>query len=262
MRKGLILGALLASVFVAGTALADQYGDDENRGKASRGQSIKDRVLEKQREGFAKARMEKASQAARKNLDNRMERVRPKGDVYGDQATRSGQSRMSTASGKNMSASSSVNTPKEINRMIKVINGMHGAYRTCQAVEGTDSYGGGFMTAYNRAQQANGRAKNMSATGATNNPREIRTMMSMFGPGAAAQAGGSPGSTDSYGGGEQPTDLAAFKSGRVGSGFNRAQGEKYSQAQKSRVSERASKVVKATLNDGKDRIEKTSKTGH
>ncbi len=205
MRKGLFLSALLASIFVTGAALADRNDDNSSESKRySRGQEIKQQVLEKMREAKTKAVRESKSsttKTASKALDRRYVKSRPHGDVYGDQATRSmTKAAPVTASGRNLSATGSVNTPREIKQMLSRINPMYGAYRTSQAAEGTDSYGGESMT---KTQTQNGQQRNMSATGAVNTPAEIRAMLRMINPmhGAYRTSQASEG-TDSYGGSE------------------------------------------------------------
>lgn len=200
MRKGLFFAALLATSTFGATALADRTESD-NQG--SRGQQIKEQVLQKQSEGFGKSRHE--SKATRNSASSpaRPEAGRPRGEVYGDQATRSGKtasSRISHAAGKNMSATSAVNTPSEIRAMRKMINPMYGAYRTA-AGGGTDSYGGEAMVPNGKYTQAGGgTAKNMSATGSINTPAEIRGMLLMINPMYRAYASAPGGGTDSYGG--------------------------------------------------------------
>jgi hypothetical protein len=245
MRKGLFLSAMLASLFVTGAAMADRNGDNEtNSSKFSRGQQIKEQVLDKQREVKTRA-VREATNNLRNNkaLDQKMARMRPHGDVYGDQASRSTTKSAASTGGKNLSATNSVNTPREIKQMIQRIAPMHGAYRVSQASEGTDSYGG--RTFYgNSSRGANGavKTKNMSATGSVNTPKEIQGMLGMFGGSKGSSAAG--GGTDSYGGGSQPTDLNALKAGVYGSGFNRGQAAKYQKARETRLQERVTKIVK------------------
>lgn len=195
MRKGLFFAALLATSTIGATALADRTESD-NQG--SRGQQIKEQVLQKQREGFGKSRAE--SKATNHGATPaRPEQIRPRGEVYGDQATRSGKgvsSRISQAAGKNMSASGAVNTPSEIRAMRKMINPMYGAYRQA-AGDGTDSYGGESMVPNGKGTQG---SKNMSATGAVNTPSEIRGMLKMINPMYGAYRVAAGDGTDSYGG--------------------------------------------------------------
>ncbi|MFO0554926.1 MAG: hypothetical protein U0271_41500 [Polyangiaceae bacterium] len=192
MRKGLMIGLLVvASTFVGGTALAER-SDSDNRSSHSR--SVKEKVLEKQKEGVRAHRNEKSSQRA---TLPKTDKNRPKGDVYSDQAGRSsGKSRASEKSGRNMSASNSVNTPSEIKAMLHMINPMYGAYRMSEASEGTDSYGGHSMVPNGKGGQ-----KNLSATGAVNTPAEKKAMQRMINPmkGAYSTAAAAEG-TDSYGG--------------------------------------------------------------
>jgi Ni/Co efflux regulator RcnB len=51
MRTGLFLSALLATALVGSTALADRNNDNDNK-STSHARDIKERVLEKQKEGF------------------------------------------------------------------------------------------------------------------------------------------------------------------------------------------------------------------
>jgi hypothetical protein len=201
MRKGLFLSALLASIFVTGAALADRSDDNDSK-QRSRSLNIKDQVLERQREARSShVTKDKATDTrGAKALDQRLARSRPHGDVYGDQATRSmTKSVVTTASGRNMSGSNAVNTPREIKQMLRMINPMLGAYRTSQASEGTDSYGGESMVPNGKGEGS--RARNLSATGAVNTPAEIKQMLRMINPmfGAYRTSQAAEG-TDSYGG--------------------------------------------------------------
>ena len=242
MRMGLFMTALLASTLFSGTALADQYGDDAGQ-KQNRGQSIKERVLEKQREGFAKASREKATDRSRQL--KQPERHKPAGDIYGDQATRSGgKTRASQAAGKNMSASNTVNTPREIKAMVSRINPMFGAYRTSQAAEGADSYGG-------RSNVPNGKVegqRNMSASGAVNTPAEIKQMLRSINPfhGAYRMAAGD--GADSYGGG----DFSYEKLKRNGAiGGTSAVDHKAVQRKNELARERIERAVKSKMDKAK-----------
>lgn len=51
MRSGILISAFLATVLIGGTALADRNNDNDNKSTAH-ARDIKDRVLEKQKEGF------------------------------------------------------------------------------------------------------------------------------------------------------------------------------------------------------------------
>ncbi len=177
MRNGLFLGALLATLMVGGTALAERNETDQ---KASRGRAIKEQVLEKQKEGFSKSRVVSSrSDAKQSPIRNKRE----KGEVYGDQATRSNAASRSSSGGKNLSATNSVNNPSEIKAMLKMINPMNGAYRTSEAAEATDSYGGGGAGSPSGAfRSQGGKQKNLSATGAVNNPSEIKAMKKIVNP--------------------------------------------------------------------------------
>jgi len=201
MRNGIFLGALLASVFVGGTALADR-SDTETNNKPSRVQDIKERVLDKMKEGNKGALQREAARAGSKSTLEKASRSRPKGDVYGDQATRSTSKVPGAERGRNLSGTAAVNNPSEIKAMKRMINPMLGAYRTSQAAEGTDSYAGNEDS---RMKSGSGSsARNLSATGAVNNPSEIKAMLKMINPmlGAYRTSQAAEG-CDSYGGGDE-----------------------------------------------------------
>jgi hypothetical protein len=197
MRNGIFLSALLATVMFGGTALAENYGDNTDK-RSTRGHSIKEQVLEKMKEGFGK--QNHSSAASRRDLkqDSVTNRSRPRGEVYGDQATRSTKARSTTFGGRNSSASGRVNTPSEVRAMLKMINPLAGAYRTSQAAEGTDSYGGNLMS---RIPNGKNGGKNMSASGRVNTPSEIKAMLQVINPmrGAYRTSQAAEGA-DSYGG--------------------------------------------------------------
>jgi len=192
MRNGIFLSALLATVMFGGTALAESHGDYTEK----RAHTIKERVLEKMKEGFGK-QSHSSTAATRRDLkqDQVAGRSRPRGEIYGDQATRGSKSRATTASGRNMSASGRVNTPTEVKAMLQLINPMNGAYRTSQAAEGTDSYAG------NKLSRVSLGGKNRSATGRVNTPSEVNQMIQMIMPmrGAYRTSQASEGA-ESYGG--------------------------------------------------------------
>lgn len=192
MRKGLMFGLIVvASTFVGGTALAERNESDT---RSSHARTVKEKVLEKQKEG---ARAHRNDQSSQRTTAPKSDKIRPKGDVYSDQAQRSGaKSRASEKAGRNMSASNTVNTPSEIKAMLRMINPMYGAYRMSQAAEGTDSYGGSSMVPNGRGGQ-----KNLTATGAVNTPAEKKAMGRMINPmkGAYSTSAAAEG-TDSYGG--------------------------------------------------------------
>jgi len=242
MRKGLFLSALLASVFVTGAAMADRDTDDQQQDKrVSRGQDIKQQVLEKQREAKTKATKEQVAKARNnKAIESKLARSRPHGDVYGDQATRGAKSTATTASGRNMSATSSVNTPREIKGMLSRINPMYGAYRTSQAAEGTDSYGGDSF--YGKARSQNGQQKNLSGTGAVNTPAEIRQMLRMINPmhGAYRTSQAAEG-TDSYGGREP------FATGSSRANTSQADNVKRAAQKHDKLRENINNIVKAKM---------------
>ncbi len=251
MRKALFLSTMLASVLVAGVATADRNEEDQK--SSTRGQQIKEKVLEKQRE--SRASRETSTVRQNKGLENKVQRSRPKGEIYGDQATRSTTKTQATvASGRNMSASNSVNTPKEIQAMLSRINPMYGAYRTSQAAEGTDSYGGRSMVPNGKVEGQ----RNMSATGAVNTPSEIRAMLRMINPmhGAYRTSQAAEG-TDSYGGSE-PFATGAMSSGKSTVHFKNERGElkggdKTGAVKNSKVRETVDSVVKAKLEKAKSR---------
>lgn len=218
MRKGLILGALLATMMIGGTAMADRSDSDDRGTRNSR--NTKQMVLEKQKEGFGSSKAGQAQQRSSnvKQSQIKENRSRPKGEVYGDQAGRSsGKTRATQASGKNLSASNRVNTPSEIRAMLRMINPLMGAYRTSQAAEGTDSYGGADASQSRipngQSASGNGKSRNMSATGKINTPSEAKQFMAMINPmlGAYRTSQAAEG-TDSYGGGDFA--YSKFKNGQ------------------------------------------------
>jgi len=140
MRKGLFLCALLATAMIGGTALAERTNTDN---KPSRGQQIKERVLAKQREGFAKTRA--SHQSTQHTTAPKVSKMRPKGEVYGDQATRT-RANAATVGRKNLSATNTINTPAEIKKMMHMVNPMYGAYRTAQDDQSAEAYGGRSMS--------------------------------------------------------------------------------------------------------------------
>lgn len=223
MRTGLFLGALLATALVGSTALADQNSDDSNY-KSYKGQDIKERVLEKQREGFKSAKSSETSGAKVSMKDNRSERNRPRGEIYGDQGTRSTVKSQAAMRGKNLSASNSVNNPSEIAAMKRMINPMLGAYRTSQATEGTDSFGGNLDSKMKSGSGS--RAKNLSATGSVNNPSEIKAMLKMVAPmkGAYSTCAAAEGA-DSYTNDPGATNPFAQSKGKTSVHFKNDKGE-------------------------------------
>lgn len=224
MRTGLFLGTLLATALFGGTALADRNSDDSNQKTYSRGQDIKERVLEKQREGFKANRSSETSGAKASLKDSRGERSRPKGEIYGDQATRSKGPSQAAMRGRNLSASNSVNNPSEIAAIKRMINPMMGAYRTSQANEGTDSYGGNIDSKMKSGSGSS--AKNLSATGSANNPSEIKAMMKMVAPmkGAYSTCAAAEG-TDSYTRNPGVTNPFAQSKGKTSVHFKNDKGE-------------------------------------
>ena len=103
MHKGLLVSALLATFLAAPVAMADRTDSDQR--SSNRSKAIKEQVLDKQREGFAKS-SQTAGTSARGGNDfvNKQDRMRPRGEVYGDQATRGNSSRGGNAVSKNFSA--------------------------------------------------------------------------------------------------------------------------------------------------------------
>ncbi len=250
MHKGMIVSTLLAALFVAPAALADRTEVDQ---KSSKGMQIKERVLEKQREGFRASKETTSSRAVRDPL-SRADLMKPRGEVYGDQATRSSVSSPGSRATRGMSASNAVNTPSEIKKMKAMINPMAGAYRTCQAAEGTDSYGGGSMVPNGKGASR----KNMSASGAVNTPKEIKAMLALLGPSAASE-GGSPGSTDSYGGKSHRHAFDKAHRSKTGVHFQNERGDVTKSAagfsdltaKTSKARERTNAVVKSKLEKAK-----------
>ncbi len=196
MRKGLFLCALMATAMVGGTALADRTESDN---KSTRGQQIKEQVLEKQREGFSKSSTQARPDS--KAPKSAIERSRPRGEVYGDQATRSNNKMRSGAARGAAAGSSKVNTPTEIRAMRQLINPMYGAYRTSQADSGTDSYGGESKVPNGKSGGTGMASKNLSATGKINTPAEIRGALHMINPMYGAyRTAASDQACESYGG--------------------------------------------------------------
>jgi len=248
MRTGLFLGTLLATALIGGVALADQSSDDSNY-KSHRAQDIKERVLEKQREGFKAAKSSETSGSKVSLKDSRGERSRPKGEIYGDQGTRSTVKSQAAMRGKNLSASNSVNNPSEIAAIKRMINPLMGAYRTSQATEGTDSYGGNIDS---KMKSGSGSAaKNLSGTGSANNPSEIKAMMKMVAPlkGAYSSCAAAEGA-DSYGGRDMTSPFAQskgttsvhFKNDK-GELLGKVSGENKSAARSSAMRERLNKAI-------------------
>jgi hypothetical protein len=188
MHKGLFLTALATMLTLGSTALAEREGGDSRRGM-----DIKREVLHGVRHGGGAERVSRGD-VQRPQREALGDRVRPRGDMVDRPGARSSSA---ASRGKNISASSSVNTPSEVRAMQKLINPMHGAYRMA-AGGGTDSYGkaGSLPMTY---RTADGKVVNLSASAATNTPKEIRSMLKMINPmksgGFVAAAG-----TDSYGG--------------------------------------------------------------
>lgn len=209
MRTGLFFGALLATALIGGTALAERNSDESTQ-KSNRAQDIKERVLEKQRDGFkASSSSRNDNRVASKN-DKLSQKSRPKGEIYGDQATRSGGKSAASSHGRNLSASNAVNNASEIKAMKKMINPMLGAYRMSEAMEGTDSYGGNVNSVMKSGSGSS--AKNLSGTGAVNNPSEVKAMLTMINPmlGAYRMSAASEG-CDSYGGRKEYSPFAQSK---------------------------------------------------
>lgn len=245
MRTGLFLGTLLATALIGGTALADQNNDESNR-QSFKAQDIKERVLEKQREGFKAARTSDASGGKASLKDARGERSRPKGEIYGDQGTRSTVKSQAAMRGKNLSASNAVNNPSEIAAIKKMINPMMGAYRTSEANEGTDSYGG---STFSKMKSGSGSsAKNLSATGSANNPSEIKAMMKMVAPmkGAYSTSAASEG-CDSYGGRDMTSPFAQSK-GTTSVHFKNDKGELIGKVSGENKSASRNSVMRERLN--------------
>lgn len=264
MRTGLFLGTLLATALIGGTALADRNSDDSNQKTYSRGQDIKERVLEKQREGFKAAKSSDTSGGKASLKDSRGERSRPKGEIYGDQATRSKGASQASMRGRNLSASNSVNNPSEIAAIKRMINPMMGAYRTSQATEGTDSYGGNIDS---KMKSGSGSAaKNLSATGSANNPSEIKAMMKMVAPmkGAYSTSAASEG-CDSYGGRDLTSPFAQskgttsvhFKNDK-GELIGRASGENKAASRNSAMRERLNKAIGEKISHKSVKVEHDS----
>lgn len=260
MRKGLFFGAaLLASMLFGGTAFADRADEtSSNSNKPSRGREIKEQVLEKMKEGRSKSHTSSRAQNQRRESAI-TDRVRPKGDVYGDQATRGSKTKMTTASGRNMSASNKVNTPREIKQMLKMINPLFGAYRTSQAAEGADSYGGDPTAKALKTQD--GRARNMSNSNKVNTPREIKQMLAMINPmfGAyrtsaasenADSYGGSTPASPGYASSHKGTSTVHFKNDK-GEVIGQAKGDNGAAKRVKETRERMNDAIKAKMEKAK-----------
>ncbi len=260
MRKGLIFGAaLVASMLFGGTAFADRAdeGSSNSNNRPSRGQAIKEQVLEKMREGSSRSSASRSNSSRRENAVT--ERIRPKGDIYTDQGTRGSKSKATTASGKNMSASNKVNTPREIKQMLKMINPLFAANRTSEIAEGADSYGG---DPYVKGKSQDGRSRNMSSTNKVNTPREIKQMLLMINPmfGAYRTSQTAEGA-DAYGGSTPASP--GYMSSRKGTNTVHFKNDKGEVIGKSTADTGASKRVKESrqkMNDAiKAKMDKSSK---
>lgn len=254
MRTGLFFGALLATALFGGTALADRSSDTDN--KSDRGKSIKEQVLDKQKESHSKVVRQEARGAVKQDKAVK-QHLRPKGDTYGDQAQRSASKTSASAAGRNMSSSNAINTPSEIRQMKHMINPMLGAYRTSQAAEGTDSYGGNESS---RVSMKGGeRSRNLSATNAVNTPSEIKHMIQMINPmhGAYRTSQASEG-TDSYGGSKSYVPWSASK-GTTSVHFKNDKGEVIGVAKgDNKAAEKNEKVREKMSKMIKDKLAKTS----
>jgi hypothetical protein len=271
MRTGLFLGTLLATALISGAALADRNSDDSNDRSAARGQDIKERVLEKQREGFKSARTSETSGAKVSMKDSRGERVRPRGEMYGDQGARSTVKSQAAMRGKNLSASNTVNNPSEIAAIKKRINPMNGAYRTSQATEGTDSFDGNKDSKMKSGSGS--RAKNLSGTGSVNNPSEIKAMLKMVAPmkGAYSTCAAAEGA-DSYTNDPGATNPFAQSKGKTSVHFKndkgelvgKASGENKSASRNSAMHDRLNKAIGEKMgksaSTGSDTASKTANT--
>jgi hypothetical protein len=241
---------LLATFLAAPVAMADRTESDQHSSRRSK--AIKEQVLDKQREGTKASR---ATTARGGNDFNKLQdRVRPRGEMYGDQATRGSSSRGAATVARNNSGTAAVNTPAEVRAMKRMINPMYGAYRTSQASEGTDSYGGESMVPNGKAAGS----KNMSASGSVNTPREIKGMLAMVAGNHGAAAAG--GGTDSYGGKSMRHAFDKSHRPKTGVHFQNERGEVTKSlagfsntAQKSKARERANAVVNAKLDKAQEK---------
>lgn len=252
MHKGVLLSALLATLLAAPAAMADRTDTDQRA--SSRSKQIKEQVLDKQREGFGKGTASSGSTSrVAKDLTNKHDRMRPRGEIYGDQATRGG-SAARGGSRANASSTGAVNTPSEIRAMKRMIHPMYGAYRTVQTSEGTDSFGGGSMVPNGKSAGQ----KNMSASGSVNTPKEIAGMLSMVG--GIRGSVGAGGSTDSYGGKSMRHAFDPAHRPRTGVHFQNERGEVTkstagfsNMAQKSKTRERVNAAVRAKIENAKQK---------
>ncbi|NUO54005.1 MAG: hypothetical protein HOV80_34605 [Polyangiaceae bacterium] len=251
MHKGLLVSALLATFLAAPVAMADRTESDQH--SSSRSKAIKEQVLDKQREGLKGSRAATTTRGG-SDFSKAQDRMRPRGEMYGDQATRGSSSRGAATVARNNSATGAVNSPSEIRAMKRLINPMYGAYRTSQASEGTDSYGGESMVPSGKGAGQ----KNMSATGSVTTPKEIQGMLGMFHANRGAAAAG--GGTDSYGGKSMRHAFDPSHRPKTGVHFQNERGEVTKSlagfsntAQKSKARERANAIVKAKLDAAKSK---------
>lgn len=195
MKLGMFMAALLATATFGTAALAERH-DEDSSSKSNRGRSIKEQVLEKQKNGFERTAARTTSVGARSSkIAGGQNKLAPRGEIYGDQASAGKRSVMSASGGRNLSASNAVNTPSEMKAMKKAINPMNGAYRVSEAAENTDSYGGS-----SPVPNGHGKGKkNLSATGLVNTPKEMDRFMGMMGHAQGTRSAAGDG-TDSYGG--------------------------------------------------------------
>jgi hypothetical protein len=204
MRKvGLFFGAFLATALFGGTAFAERT-DDYASSRTGNARPVKEQVLERMKEGHSGGRgVSETRTYTRREMP---ERVRPRGEVYGDQATRS-QARSQGSSSRNLSSSNKVNTPSEVRAMRRMINPMSGAYRTA-AGDGADSYGGNLES---RMKSGGTGGKNLSASAKVNTPSEIKQMLKMINPMHGAYRTAAGDGADSYGGAAPYSPWAASK---------------------------------------------------
>jgi hypothetical protein len=101
MRSGILISAFFATALVGSTALADRNNDSDNRTTAH-ARDIKDRVLEKQKEGFGhvqRSESTKSDSAAQKKLEAKTNH-NSHGDTYEQYGKSKSTSRTTTTSTK------------------------------------------------------------------------------------------------------------------------------------------------------------------
>ena len=96
----------------------------------ARAEAIKEQVLDKQREGVRASRSTTTSRGG-SDFNKLQDRVRPRGEMYGDQATRGSTSRGAATVARNNSSTGATNNPSEIRAAISSCKGSRCRSRTC-----------------------------------------------------------------------------------------------------------------------------------